>query len=302
MKKNLTNILGILTVLIAVVGLYPEYKNQNLTLEVKTIVLEKLTGLPVIDGLKASYKYNGNDVHSLWRIHYIIKNTGNEIIIGEGNKKNIIKNNLTFSFGNGFKILELDKKSKVAGSPFSLLVADNKVNVSFLQWKPQESFELIVYSEQVGKGIFPTIKTNEREIINGKVEYTNLNNVNKKYTLYSKLPSYIKNILYWASIIVYGLIILLIPIVWLGEVKNKIKFNSWEKANLPFYNEWVDALIESDELAIYHSPKELPKHIWDSFEKEKPASFPDNDFNSTTFIYIIFLAISAVPLMLLIEI
>lgn len=300
MKKNFANIIAILTISITAIGFYLEHEKRSPTIEVKTIIEDKLTGLPVVDGLQASYKYNGNDVKSLWKLHYIISNVGNEILIGEGSKKNIIKNNISFSLGSKFKILEFNKHN--SDSPFSIQIEGNDVSISFLQWRPQESFELILYAEQLEKVGIPELKTNEREIINGKVIYSSLQDINNKKSLYSTFPIYIQSILYWIAMLFYGLLIFVMPIVWLTEFIKKVKFKSWENSNFSYYKDWVETLVNNGDIQSYLSPKELPSHLWEEFEKEKPSSIPDNDFSNMTIGTIFIVVLFSIPLLLLIEI
>jgi len=299
MAKNFANIIAILTITITAIGFYLEHEKRNPTIEIKTIIEDKLTGLPVVDGLQASYKYHGNDIQSLWKLHYFISNVGNEVLIGEGNKKNIIKKNVNFSLGDKFKILEFNKDN--SDSPFSIKIVNNNVSVSFLQWRPQESFELILYAEQLGELNIPELKTNEREIVNGKVIYSRFQNIDKKSSIYSTLPNYIQSILYWIAMLFYGLFIFIIPIAWIVEIIKKVKFKNWENSNFFYYKDWVETLISNEVLHSYMPPKELPPHLWDDFEKEKP-NIPNNDFSNLTIGTIFIVILFSIPLLVLIEI
>jgi hypothetical protein len=160
----------IIAAIVAIIGSFTDLRTKKAIIEIRTLASDKLTDLPSIDGLKATFHYKGDTVNSLWRLHCLIGNVGNETIIGEGDKKALIKDNVKFFLDANFKILEIENKNNE--NLFSISAKDNFINVSFLQWKPKENFELVLYVEQLSKGEEPTLKTNEREIINCEVKHT----------------------------------------------------------------------------------------------------------------------------------
>ena len=111
--KNIFYIISFLAAVAAIIGFYFQITTPKPVIEIKTISTDKLTDLPTVDGLKALYTYKNDTVKSLWKLHYYINNSGDEILIGEGNKKNIIRNGLDFSINNNYRIIEyrINKKN-----------------------------------------------------------------------------------------------------------------------------------------------------------------------------------------------
>jgi hypothetical protein len=302
MNKLLKNIVTIITVLAgvaAIVGVYIQIKEHNPELEIKTLSIDKLTDLPNVDGLKANYLYKNDTVNSLWKLHYLVSNVGDEIIIGQGNKKNIIKDNLKFNINDGFRILEVNNEKN---PDFNIYLKSNQILLDFLQWKPQENIELIIYTEQIKENILPSFTTNEREIINGKVSYTELlDNLVKKESLFKKLPKTLQSILWWFGIVFFGLLFILMPIVWFSELVKLFKYKKWKKTDYFMYEEWVNDLIRDNKLESFKTPKDLPNKLWSEYPYIKPT-INDNEFGNLTLGAIIILFLFIIPLLLLIEV
>jgi hypothetical protein len=298
--KTVVTTISILAGVAGIIGLYLQIINHKSIIEIKTISVDKLTATPTVDGLNAIYTYKKDTVKSLWKLHYLVNNTGDEIIIGEGNNKNIIKDKISFELNEQFKILDLNFKSN--NLPFKTSTIENKINLSFLQWKPQESFELIIYAEQLNGGIEPKLNTNERELINGEVNYSTIfKEIEEPSSLFDKLPKAIKTALWWIGIISFGLFLFLMPIGWLSEFTKWIKYKRWEKNDYWMYSEWMNEQVESKKAAIFYNPKNLPNYLWTEYPYIKPT-FPDNNIKTLTFGVIFGIILFGIPLLLLIGI
>jgi hypothetical protein len=302
MNKLLKNIVTIITILAGIsglVGLYIQIKEHNPELEIKALSLDKLTDLPSVDGLKANYLYKNDTVNSLWKLHYLVSNVGDELIIGQGNKKNIIKDDLKFNINDGFKILEVKNENN---PNFNIQLKSNQIFVDFLQWKSQESIEIVIYTQQTKKDVIPSFTTNEREIINGKVSYTALlDTIVKKEPLFNKLPKTLQSILWWFGIVFFGLLLVLIPIVWFSELVKLMKYKKWEKSDFWMYEEWVNDLIKEDKIESFKNPKDLPNKLWSEYPYIKPT-INDNEFGNLSLGVIVILFLFIIPLLMLIEV
>ncbi|UTJ06105.1 hypothetical protein [Arcobacter roscoffensis] len=301
MKKFINYILTFVTIiagLATIAGLYLQFYETKPILEIKTISKDNLTRLPSIEGLNAKYNYKDKEVKSLWKLHYVITNIGNEIIIGEGSKKNIIKENISFELNNKFKILEIENRNNKL--PFKMKISNNNIYVSFLQWKPKESIEIIVYVEQLEEKSDPQLITNDREIINSEITYNTLEieKLNTETSLYSKLPQPLQTAIWWFSIFMYGLFLLIMPLIWLSELYKKIKYKTWLKSNTT-YQEWIDTLIQEGALSKYTEPLTLPSKLWERYPYDKPI-LPDNDFKSLTWGVLILSIFCLIPLLFMI--
>lgn len=302
MNKLIRNLVTIITILAGIAGiaaLYFQIKEHHSELEIKTVSIEKLTDLPSVEGLRATYLYKGDTVKSLWKAHYIITNIGDEPLIGEGNKRNIIKDNIRFVLNEGFRILEIkDFELK----DFNFINTKNQVGLDFLQWKPEEAIELVLYIEEFNSSTPPSLTTNEREIINGKVSYTSLlNETTEKISLFNKLPRPINTILWWFGIVFFGLIFILMPIVWFSELVKLLKFKKWKRTDYSLYSEWVNTLVSEGQINNFKEPKKLPTKFWSEYPYIKPT-LPDNEFGSLSLGVILILSLFAIPLLLLIKI
>lgn len=298
--KNLALIMTIIAGIAAVIGLYAQYKENNPTLEIKNITKDKLTDLPRVEGLKAQFYYKDSLVHSLWKLNYEITNIGNKAIIGEGNNKNIIKESLTFHLPDNFKILELNLSQD--SLPFELINVNNKIKLKFLQWKPNETLNLVLYVEQLSVNAIPTLKMNEREIENGIVNYTTLQNkIDKEQSLFDLLPRILQIILRWIGYIFFGLIILVMPIVWIGELVKYLKYKKWKSTDYWMYEEWIDENIKAGKIDLHYDPQKLPKQYWNDYPYLKPV-FSDNEFGSFTLGAVIVFVLTLIPLLIMIKI
>ncbi len=298
--KNLAMIMTIIAGVAAIIGVYTQYREDNPTLEIKNITRDKLTDLPKVEGLKAQFYYKDSLVHSLWKLNYDITNIGNKAIIGEGNNKNIIKERLTFYLPDNYKILEVNTSQDTL--PFELYNEKNKVKLKFLQWKPKESLNIIMYVEQLSEKEIPTLKTDEREILNGIVNYTSIQSeIKEKQSLFDHLPRTIQSIFRWIGYVFFGLIIIVMPIVWISEFVKYAKYKKWKRSDYWMYKEWIDENINKGVLGLHYEPSKLPKQFWKDYPYLKPV-FPDNDFASLTIGTLLVLVLTLIPLLIMIKI
>lgn len=297
MKQNIANILTFIAIMIAAITLYTQNIQHKPIIEIQTISEEKLTNLPSVKGLNATYQYNGENISSLWKLHYFISNIGDEIIIGEGAKKNIITDTINFELSSKFEILEINNSESV----FSIESSRNKINLSFLQWRPHEGFNLILYVEQLEDGEAPSLTINEREIINGDVQFSKFRGSPASTTIYKRLPTTLQVMLYWTAIIFYGFFFIIMPIAWISELIKTIKYKTWKKLHFTDYEQYINHLIEIKTLNDFTLPKYLPSNLWNSFDGPRPQA-PNNEIGSFTFGIILLMSLSSIPLLLLIKI
>ena len=302
MKPILNIIVIIITILAGIAGIFSVYLQSTTNkpiIEIKIISSDKLTNLPNLDGLNANYTYNNKPVNSLWKLNYIISNIGNETIIGEGNNKNIIRSNIKFSLNNNFKILKIDV-SKEKENLFK--INENSIFFSFLQWRPNENINLVIYAEQLNNKNVPILITNDREIIDGEVKYSSLLDEinNNELTLFYQLPKMIQTVLWWFTVIVFGFVIVIMPFVWIDSFIKYRNFNKWKREHKETYNQFINQLIEGNHLKEYLEPNYLPNSLWKEYPSKIPK-IPDDNFKDMTIGSIVFIGISLIPLLLLIK-
>ena len=167
-------------------------KPERIELDIKRIDATQLTKLPAIEGLKANFHFKDSLVTNLWRVKYIITNSGTKTIIGEGAQRNIIENKLKLYFKDSVSTLDIQICN--ANFPIELL----KDRLSFKQWRSKEFIEVIAFVEPKTKDN-PTLHIDERDLIDGKVFYSvYLTNEKKKENkLVDFLPLWLSNGLKW---------------------------------------------------------------------------------------------------------
>lgn len=303
MQKTIKLVAAIITIIagiIAIISFINQYTRTKPIIEIKTITKDKLTDLPSIDGLVADYKYKDSTVKSLWKLDYYISNSGDEITIGEGTKKNIIKDQITFNLKGDFKIL--DFKIVNQSFPFNSVLNTNRLAINFLQWKPKESFEIVLYVEQLTDSLHPNLTTDEREVINSEIKYSVIQKETEiKKSIFDLLPKFLREFLRWLGLIVFGLVIILMPVVWISEAIPFFKYKKWYKSDYWMYKEWIDEEIKKGTIDQYYDPPKLPIKHWTIYPYPKPT-FSTNDFGSMTLGVFILLIFTLIPMLLLIRI
>ncbi len=296
-------VITVATIIGTVVGVL-SYLNQsqknNPTIEIKSVTLDKLTDLPKVDGLNAEYRYKDSLVYSLWKLNYEIKNIGNRSVIGKGNNKDLINNAITFYFPKNYNILEF--KCSQDSLPFNFTTNNNELKMEFLQWKANESFDITFYIEELTDNQEPILRLDDREIRDGNVKYTSIQiqeENQKKQPIFSYLPLFIQDFLWWL-VVVFSVILILGGIaVFIDYLIKKKKYLSWWNSNEETYKEWVKNLIDNNKLDKYHKPSTLPNKLWGEYPHNKPLEIPDNNIVIGVLTMII---IFGVPLLILIKI
>ncbi len=297
--KTIFTVVSFIAAISGIIAVYLQMQSKTPIVEIKNISSDKLTDLPNVEELKAIYIFKKDTVKSLWKFHYIISNIGDENLIGEGNNKNIIKDNLKFTFNEGFQII--DYKINKKDFPFEAKFNKKGFEINFLQWHSTEKFEIILYVEQLEKKSTPVLTSNEREILNGKIVYSTIyKEIKKKESLFDALPKSVQTILWWLGIILFGLTIVIIPFVIISEIPKFYKYKKWIKSDKWMYDEWIDKLILENKLQHYKNPKNLPYQLWNEYPYPKPE-YPDNDFKQIFLGSIIIIVLSSIPLLLLIK-
>lgn len=204
-NKPFLKVTGILfSFFIGIITVYQFTKTDKIEIEIKTIDKTQLTKTPDIDALTVEYKYQDSIVKNLWKMRYVILNVGSKTIIGKGDNKNIILENLSISFNDSVKILSV----YIGEKNFPVIILDDKIdknlNLNFKQWKKSEFIDITVIVENLG--IHPPVVTiDERDIIDSKIIYSkfNPNELNDKRKKIDYLPKGVSNVLVWVIIFVY---------------------------------------------------------------------------------------------------
>jgi len=221
-NKKLQSALGaIATIILIVLAALPIYTNRKKTtsLEVKKINEVELTRPLNITRLSSIYMYDDSiPVKHLWQTYFVIKNTGETTIYGEGfEDKNICGDALNLKVENCTKLLSL----QITESTSDAFVAENSTSLRFTQWRPKEYVELMIVSDG---SIGPEIIINDREIKDATIEYETYSPeeqiVKKRFV--DTFPQALYNVLWWI-IMVVDLAILAILII--AGIKQYVQAN-----------------------------------------------------------------------------
>ncbi len=274
--KNIGTIVGVAAGIATLIGLYLNWEKNYPIIDIKSISIESLTNIPSVDGLSATYIFKDSVVNNVWKASFLIENTGSEVIVAKGNRKNIISDVLTIEIEDGFRVLNSSIKGK--NFPIEIEVFKQTITTSFLQWKPKEYFELSFYLEKISSDSTetPRLYINEREILDGSVVYSTLKDPsNQKKIIADYLPTLLKNILWWLCLITIGILLVLLPTTIYYEIYRNKKANDWVENWEKEYDNWIQQQVQDQVIDKWYSPRELPVEFWHDF----PGDIPDFPYN-----------------------
>lgn len=223
MKKIFQAIMWI-SALATIIGVGMQFKTTSNEIELKLVSRDLLTRPIEVDGLKSSYMYNDMPIEKLWQLRYVLTNVGGSSIIGSGERSVLIQEFITLNLTPGYEVLEVTSSS----DDFNIETVNKQLKLQFMQWKPSEVVEVLMYLSQNEDVVPPSITINEREIIDGKVSSTSLiSNESKTSFIYELLPEPLVLFFKWFTIVTYGLILFIMPFVVIDDIKKNRKFKIW---------------------------------------------------------------------------
>ena len=207
MKKNFATYIAILTAIITGIGVYYQvFYRESTSLNIERSSATLLTRPLDIDGLNVSYRFHVTiDVKNLWQTVYLIKNTGDKTIFGDGFEgRNIRLSHIPIELEGCQKLLS----TIISKTNCGVTLQGEKLFIS--QWRRGEYVEITIISE--GQS-FPELKINDRDISDAEITYSIYSPEQEKQNekIIDSFPSGIKSIMKWGAII--ALIIMAIAIV-----------------------------------------------------------------------------------------
>lgn len=182
--------------IVALLQLYIHREKQP-AIEIKKISEIELTRPLDVDKLTSKYLYDSIPVEHLWQVSYVIKNTGDVTLLGEGfDNKNIRGNAIKLNIENCEKLLSIDV---INTNTDAVLVKD--CFLKFTQWRPNEYVELLLLSD--GQTA-PEVTISDREIVNVTISNATYSPeeqlVQKK--MVDRWPKGLKSTLWWITIVI----------------------------------------------------------------------------------------------------
>jgi len=182
-------------------ALYVYFHKDGISLEIVNTSAEQLTTSTSNEDLKVQYFYKDTiPVNNLWKVQYTINNIGDATLIGFGDGKQLLNDNLPIYIReDSTKIYKMDITRSNNG-------AELKGNeIYFKQWRSKEFIEITAFVESVE---CPTLYINDRDIIDVNVKYTPYNiddTDNKHNNVFSVLMSIISGLLGTLIIVIASL-------------------------------------------------------------------------------------------------
>jgi hypothetical protein len=275
--------IGSIASIISLLIIFIPINDDNINISINTIDLEKLTQSTeeIEPELKVEYKYKNQEINNLWKYNIQLENKSKKTIIGIGNLKNLLTDNLTLLINDNYEILDF-KKTK---SDFSnnIVIKDSLIMISFEQWRPNEIVQYTFYVKSNLKTPTPIIlsKLSFRQIVNGDISFSYQNPDDKNIKITEIIPVEFLQVGYVISIIFSLLFIGIITIFLVKYPFSIYKINKWKKKNYSKYSELIKRVITNDSEKLnllLRSPDKNPEVFWKSFPGDK---FPDVSVNIT---------------------
>ena len=143
--------------------IYFYFHKECVILEVKAMSVQLLTESTSTDDLRVQYFYKDTiPVQNLWQIQYVIRNIGDATLIGTGENKQLLSENLPLTIKNQEHIYSI----AITQSNNEASLLNNRI--CFKQWRSGEFVELIAFVESKEQ---PQLIISDRDIKDSEIIY-----------------------------------------------------------------------------------------------------------------------------------
>lgn len=248
-------------------------RNENITLTINTQEIERLTQNfeEAEPDLKVNYKFKGIEIKNLWKYTIQFQNKSRKTIIGNGNQKNILTDNLTLNLKQGYNVLDYKKLKSDFNS--HLNIDSTKVNIFFEQWRENELLEYSFYVK-TDVSIPDTLLLEQpkfRQIIDGDIVF-NQNNGNKREKVTEVIPQKFRLAGYVVSLIFLTLFIIVLTMFLFLTPISFYKVRKWKMENYENYKTLIEDVFQdatSKKDRLLENPSHVTDEIWEKFDGEK---------------------------------
>ena len=214
---NKTNVLiGLAAIIISILIAWWNNREKVTSLNIEKFNETLLTKPLDIEGLSALYIFHDTiRVSNLWQTTFIIKNTGNNTIYGEGfQERNTRTGNIPFTVNDCERVLSANVNNANNGA---FIMGSH--NLYITQWHPGEYIEITLITEGENS---PNLKISDREIKDSHITYSvfSIDETAQKKTIINYLPKIIADIVKWLVVFVIGLMIIGFCITIPEQIKN----------------------------------------------------------------------------------
>lgn len=227
--QKLAIIIALLASLATVISVWLQIRQPATKIDV-LIESEHLTAIPQIPDLRAEFSFRDKLVSDLWRLSVRITNTGDKTIIGEGQLKNLLGNQVSLFVPNGYEILGIQVDS--ASFPVEVTqLTERSFSMRFAQWRRRESLRLTIYLQRLPQADDkPSLYSEDRPILDGDVLIRDVTNQidTTKTPLLDRLNPVLANTLRIVSVIVLLLLTAFCFYLLIKELWGIWKFLDWQ--------------------------------------------------------------------------
>lgn len=161
--KYIKTISTLVAITAGIVTIYFYFHKECVILEVKAMSVQLLTESTSTDDLKVQYFYKDTiPVQNLWQIQYVIRNIGDATLIGTGENKQLLSENLPLIIKNQEHIYSI----AITQSNNEASLLNNRI--CFKQWRSGEFVELIAFVESKEQ---PQLIISDRDIKDSEIIY-----------------------------------------------------------------------------------------------------------------------------------
>jgi len=193
--------------------------------------------------ITAFFEYRGEKIDNLWNLNISLVNNSSRTIIGYGQSKNIMFNNLTFFVKNDFRIIA----KRPIHSDFKhclSIVGNDTIVLSFKQWRVRERLEYSFYVTADSENtpdidIFSQPK--ERQIIDGDIFFLRKveNRETEKTFITNALGIPTKRAIYVIYILMCFVFLFVLVWITISTPVSYVKRYTWKKKHLEKYNQFI---------------------------------------------------------------
>jgi hypothetical protein len=149
------------------ITIYFAFHEERVKLNVEIISSENLTAHETIEDLSIKYYYSDTlEVHNLWKVQCVIRNTGDKTIVGTGTEKQILSDGLPIYFNKSEKNCRT-LSARILNSNNEATLRNQKLY--FQQWRRDEYVELMAFIESPYQ---PEVQLSDRDIVDSEISYS----------------------------------------------------------------------------------------------------------------------------------
>jgi len=286
-KKVVTwiSIVGSIASLIGVIYILNPIRANDIKLQ---FILESCDNLTVFNNviepeIKAEFEYKGENIDNLWKLNITLINVSDKTIIGNGQLKNIMYDNLEFYIIDGYHII--DKKLINQDFSHQLEHFDNDtIKLTFGQWRTLEKLEYSFYVTSEFKK-FPDLKIfklpKDRQIIDGDIEFVRKSETKEKHLITAILGGPSKKVIYVLFLILNFILFIVFIIILVSNPVSFVRKKIWKNKYYNIYLKFIKEQYSDDKTQKKYIDSPSKYTQWNNFKGNRYPKEWGFDFEIT---------------------